>query len=272
MGKARNILFLMTDQRRADTLGAYGNQLAATPVLDEMTRTGTRLNRRYTPAAMCTPARASLLTGQAGPRHRVLANHERNVGYLEDLPDGQFTFSEALRDRVYNCGLIGKWHIGKEKRAADFGFDGPDLPGWRDPVQHEDYLAYLEESGLPAYEISDHIRATLPNGGQGNLLAARLNQPLEATFEYYLVSRALELLGRYVRDLKNNGMPFFLELSFFGPHLPSIVPNEIFDMFGPRQIELPKSISEIFGEKPRRKRTSVHTGSSIQRHWKCPES
>ncbi|MET0934010.1 MAG: sulfatase-like hydrolase/transferase [Mycetocola sp.] len=247
---ARNILFLMTDQHRVDTLGAYGNSLAETPVLDELARTGTRFDRWYTPTAICTPARASLLTGQAPFRHKLLANHERNVGYLEDLPDGQFTFSETLRDNGYNCGLIGKWHAGNEKAAADYGFDGPDLPGWHNPVENEDYLAYLTENGLPPYEISDQIRGTLPNGGPGNLLAARLHQPVEATFEYYLATRAIEMLERYAADQESDGKPFFLGLHFFGPHLPYVVPNEYFDKFDPADIELPKSISETFVGKP----------------------
>ncbi|MEN3533690.1 sulfatase-like hydrolase/transferase [Microbispora sp. ZYX-F-249] len=241
-----NILFLMTDQHRADTLGAYGNRLAATPVLDELARTGTRFDRWYTPTAICTPARASLLTGQAPFRHKLLANHERNVGYIEDLPDGQWSFSEALRGAGYNCGLIGKWHVGHHRRAADFGFDGPDLPGWHNPVDHPDYLDYLKVNDLPPYEIHDRIRGTLPNGGPGNLLAARLRQPVEATFEHYLATRAIEMLERYAADPK----PFFLQLNFFGPHLPYIVPDEYFDMFDPELVELPKSIAETFAGKP----------------------
>lgn len=245
-----NILFLMTDQHRADTLGAYGNPLAATPVLDELARTGTRFDRWYTPSAICTPARASLLTGQAPFRHKLLANHERNVGYLEDLADGTFTFPEALRERGYNTGLIGKWHIGNEKKAADFGFDGPELPGWHNPVEHEDYLGYLEQNGLPPYEISDRIRGTLPNGGPGNLLAARLHQPVEATFEYYLATCTIEMLERYADDYKSGAKPFFLQLSFYGPHLPYILPNEYFDMFDVNDVTLPASIAETFEGKP----------------------
>ena len=250
MTGSRNILFLMTDQHRVDTLGAYGNQLAATPALDALARSGTRFDRWYTPTAICTPARASLLTGQAPFRHRLLANHERNVGYIEDLPDGQFTFSQALREKGYNCGLIGKWHVGHHKRAADFGFDGPDLPGWHNPVEHQDYLAYLDKHDLPPYEISDRIRGVLPNGGPGNLLAARLHQPAEATFEYYLATRAIEMLERYAADVREHAKPFFLELNFFGPHLPYIVPDAYFDMFDPELVELPKSIAETFHGKP----------------------
>jgi arylsulfatase A-like enzyme len=241
-----NILFLMTDQHRTDTLGAYGNRLAATPVLDELARTGTRFDRWYTPTAICTPARASLLTGHAPFRHKLLANHERNVGYIEDLPEEQFTFSQTLRDAGYNCGLIGKWHIGHRRRAADFGFDGPDLPGWHNPIDHPDYLDYLAANDLPPYEIHDRIRGTLPNGGPGNLLAARLRQPVEATFEHYLATRAIEMLERYAADAR----PFFLQLNFFGPHLPYIVPDEYFDMYDPELVELPKSIAETFAGKP----------------------
>jgi arylsulfatase A-like enzyme len=246
----RNILFLMTDQHRVDTLGAYGNQHATTPVLDELARTGTRFDRWYTPTAICTPARASLLTGQSPFRHKLLANHERNVGYIEDLADGQFAFSHALREKGYNCGLIGKWHVGTDKTARDFGFDGPELPGWHNPVDHADYLAYLAGHDLPPYEISDRIRGTLPNGGPGNLLAARLHQPVEATFEYYLATRTIETLERYAADVRNRRQPFFLALHFFGPHLPYILPDEYFDLVDPADIELPRSVAETFQGKP----------------------
>ncbi|MGP3928941.1 sulfatase-like hydrolase/transferase [Nonomuraea sp. KM88] len=241
-----NLLFLMTDQHRVDTLGCYGNPHVATPNLDRLAATGTRFDRFYTPTAICTPARASLLTGQAPFRHRLLANYERNVGYLEDLREDAFTFPEALRERGYQLGLIGKWHGGTSRNAASYGFDGPDLPGWHNPVDHPDYLAYLEERGLPPYRISDLIRGTTPNGNQGNLLAARLHQPVEATFEHYLATRAIEHMERYAAD----GRPFFLATHFFGPHLPYLLPDEYFDMYDPSLVELPPSIAETFEGKP----------------------
>ncbi|MCF6472366.1 DUF4976 domain-containing protein [Nonomuraea sp. MG754425] len=241
-----NLLFLMTDQHRVDTLGCYGNPHVATPNLDRLAASGTRFDRFYTPTAICTPARASLLTGQAPFRHRLLANYERNVGYLEDLRQDAFTFPEALKERGYNLGLIGKWHGGTSRNAASYGFDGPDLPGWHNPVDHPDYLAYLEERGLPPYQISDLIRGTTPNGNQGNLLAARLHQPAEATFEHYLATRAIEHMERYAAE----GRPFFLATHFFGPHLPYLLPDEYFDMYDPSLVELPPSIAETFEGKP----------------------
>ncbi|MBI0293015.1 sulfatase-like hydrolase/transferase [Streptomyces sp. PRKS01-29] len=241
-----NLLFLMTDQHRVDTLGCYGNPHVATPNLDRLAATGTRFDRFYTPTAICTPARASLLTGQAPFRHRLLANYERNVGYLEDLREDAFTFPGALADRGYQLGLVGKWHVGTHRNAASYGFDGPDLPGWHNPVDHPDYTAYLAERGLPPYRISDPIRGTTPNGNPGNLLAARLHQPVEATFEHYLATRAIEHLERYAAD----GRPFFLATHFFGPHLPYLLPDAYFDRYDPDLVDLPASIAETFEGKP----------------------
>lgn len=250
MTSGRNVVFFLTDQHRVDTLGAYGSQVASTPNLDALAASGTRFDRWYTPTAICTPARASLLTGMAPFRHKLLANHERNVGYLEDLREGQFTFPEALRAAGYNCGLIGKWHAGTEKERDAYGFDGERLEGWHNPVDHPDYLAWLAERGLPGYEISDRIRGTLPNGEPGNLLAARLHQPEEATFEAYLAERTIELLRRYAAERDDSGKPFFLALHYFGPHLPYVVPDEYFDLFDPDDIELPRSVGETFAAKP----------------------
>ncbi|GAA4943496.1 sulfatase-like hydrolase/transferase [Streptomonospora halophila] len=241
-----NLLFLMTDQHRVDTLGCYGNPHVATPNIDRLASTGARFDRCYTPTAICTPARASLLTGQAPFRHRLLANYERNVGYLEDLNEDVFTFPEALREQDYQLGLIGKFHGGTHRNAASYGFDGPDMQGWHNPVDHPDYLAYLQERGLPPYRITDPVRGTTPNGNPGNLLAARLQQPVEATFEHYLATRAIEQLDKYAAD----GRPFFLATHFFGPHLPYLLPDEYYDLYDPGLVELPPSIAETFDGKP----------------------
>ena len=78
------MFFFMTDQHRVDTLPCYGNEVVQTPWLDSLAAQGTVFDRFYTPTAICTPARASLLTGEAPFRHQLLANYERNVGYKED--------------------------------------------------------------------------------------------------------------------------------------------------------------------------------------------
>ena len=111
-------------------------------------------------------------------------------------------------------------------------------------------MLFRSERGLPPYEISDRIRGTLPNGGPGNLLAARLHQPVEATFEHYLATRTIEQLEKYAADHRERERPFFLALHFFGPHLPYILPDEYFDLVDPADVELPRSVSETFHGKP----------------------
>ncbi|MEJ5866997.1 sulfatase-like hydrolase/transferase [Pseudokineococcus sp. 5B2Z-1] len=246
----RDVLLFLTDQHRKDTLGAYGGPGARTPNLDALAAEGTTFDRFYTPTAICTPARASLLTGAAPFRHQLLANHERNVGYREDLADDQYTFAEDLRDAGYHLGLVGKWHTGTRRTAADFGFDGPDLEGWHNPVDNPEYTTWLEENDLPPYAITDEVRGTFPNGAPGNLLAARLQQPVEATFERFLSERAIGLLRRYAADRHEHGQPFYLATHFFGPHLPYILPAEYYDLHDPDDVVLPASTAETFADKP----------------------
>ncbi len=247
---ATNILFFLTDQHRIDTLGCYGNDDVDTPSLDAVAAQGTVFDRCYTPTAICTPARASLLTGAAPFRHELLANYERNVGFRDELLDDQFTFAAALREAGYNLGLTGKWHVGRSRTQNDHGFDGSPMPGWHNPVDHPGYLAYLADNGFPPYVLRDEIRGTFPNGSPGNLLAARLDQPVEATFEHFLAEEAIAKLRAYAADHTASGRPFFLATHFFGPHLPYNVPDAYFDRYDPESIELPASVAETFADKP----------------------
>ncbi|MFG1817697.1 sulfatase-like hydrolase/transferase [Kribbella sp. NPDC049174] len=248
-----NILLLMTDQHRLDTLGCYGNQVCETPALDALAAGGTRFTNGFTPTAICTPARATLQTGVLPYRHTLLANYERNVGYREELDDEAFPpFSQYLGAAGYQLGHIGKWHVGKVKGPADFGYDGEHYPGWGNAVQHPDYGQYLAEHGYPEFAVRSPVRGTFANGEPGNLLAGILEQPVEATFEYFLAERTIERLRQYAED----GRPFYLTCNWFGPHLPYLLPEDYYYRYDVDQVELPASIAETFANKPR-----------VQRHY-----
>ena len=68
----RNVLVIMTDQHRTDTIGCLGNPHAHTPVIDAMGESGFAFTHCFTPTAICTPARASLMTGKRPGKHQVL--------------------------------------------------------------------------------------------------------------------------------------------------------------------------------------------------------
>ena len=267
----------MTDQHRVDTLGAYGNTARARRRPSTSWRAPAPASTGwYTPTAICTPARASLLTGQAPFRHKVLANHERNVGYIEDLPDGHVHLRRRrCREQGYNM-RPGR-QVARRHRAegrADFGFDGPDLPGWHNPVDHPDYLALPDAStACRRTRSAIAIRGTLPNGGPGNLLAARLHQPVEATFEHYLATRAIELLRAVRRGRGAGGSRSSSALHFFGPHLPYIVPDAYFDMYRPGAGRAARSRSPRPSRASRRcSATTARTGPSTPCRSRSPAS
>ncbi|MGN6812961.1 MAG: sulfatase-like hydrolase/transferase [Thermomicrobiales bacterium] len=258
----QNILFLFTDQQRVDTLGCYGNTVCRTPALDELAAAGTRFDQCYTPTAICTPARATLLTGRLPFQHALLANFERNVGYREELDADAVPFSRYLHEAGYRVGLVGKWHVGRERGPAEYGFEGIHYPGWGNPIHHPDYEAYLAERGLPPFGLRSEVRTTFPNGQPGNLLAGMLDQPVEATFEYFLAERTIARLRNYARGYHEQDQPFYLACHWFGPHLPYLIPQEYYDRYDPGDVALPASFAETFAGKPLVQR-------HYSRHWGC---
>lgn len=259
MSRTPNMVFIMTDQHRTDTLTCYGNPNVRTRALDGLAAEGTVFEACFTPTAICAPARASLLTGVMPFRHKLLANYERNVGYIEELSDAFTPFSQRLRKAGYNVGLAGKWHVGRRRSPEDFGFDGTHYPGWHNPVYHPKYVGWLAGRGLEAPEIQDPVRGTFPNGQPGNLLAGRLDIQAEATFEAFLADETISWLEGYAADYRERDKPFFMATHFFGPHLPYVLPREYLEMYSPDLVTLPASVSETFERKPPvQKRYSQH--------------
>ncbi len=250
-----NILFLMTDQHRVDTLGCYGGHPARTPVLDGLAARGTVFEAAYTPSAICTPARTSLLTGAYPFEHGMVGNFEWSSGTRQDLDPGTRTFASDLRQAGYAVGHVGKWHVGKENGPAELGLDGEHIRGALNDYTYPGYLRWLAERGHGAPRLRDAIHTRLPDGSQGHLVAGRLDQPTEATFEAYLADLAIEKIAAYAAGGRDGSRPFHLSCHFFGPHLPYLLPDEWFDLNDPAEITLPASMAETFAGKPLVQRT-----------------
>ena len=127
MNHKTNILFIGSDQHRYDCVGANGNSIIKTPSLDRLAAEGMNFTQAYTACPVCTPARASLLTGQWSFKHLsiTIPNHtEVPRAFKNDLP----TFPQLLKAAGYWLGYVGKWHVGcksndKDPSPEDIGFD-----------------------------------------------------------------------------------------------------------------------------------------------------
>lgn len=118
-----NVLLILTDNHGEWTLGCYGNRDIATPNIDRMARGGALFTRAFANNAVCSPTRATLLTGLMPSGHGVhcfLGTQGRQMGptarnTLQDIR----TLPEILAARGYECGLIGKWHLGDNIRPQE---------------------------------------------------------------------------------------------------------------------------------------------------------
>jgi arylsulfatase A-like enzyme len=102
-----NILFILTDDQRWDTLGCYGNSIIKTPNLDKLAAQGARLDAFYPAQPLCCPSRASYLTGLYPHQTGIKSNQK-----MIDIPAGTKTVAHYLNAAGYKTGFIGKAHLG----------------------------------------------------------------------------------------------------------------------------------------------------------------
>lgn len=114
--KARNIVFILADDHRYDAMSFMGHPFARTPQMDAMARNGVHLKNALVTTSLCSPSRASILTGLYTFRHRVIDNNR-------PIPAGTVYFPQYLQQAGYATAFIGKWHMGGDSDEVRPGFD-----------------------------------------------------------------------------------------------------------------------------------------------------
>jgi arylsulfatase A-like enzyme len=111
-----NVLFILCDDLRPDALSCYGSQHVKTPRIDALAADGVRFANAFCTTSLCSPSRASILTGLSAHRHGVRNN-------FTELPAALPHWPGRLREQGYATGYVGKWHMGEDNDAPRPGFD-----------------------------------------------------------------------------------------------------------------------------------------------------
>ena len=112
----KNVIFVLVDDLRYDALGYMGHPWIETPNLDALAKSGVQMRNAFVTTALCSPSRASILTGQYAHRHRVVDN-------INPAAPGTVFFPQYLQQAGYDTAFIGKWHMGGASDAPQPGFD-----------------------------------------------------------------------------------------------------------------------------------------------------
>ena len=208
MSRPPNILLLVTDQQRPDTVGGLAGTAAAgllsglarTPVLDRLCRGGTAFVRAYTPGPVCVAARAALFTGR--PPHATGC-----VDNNHPVPAGEPSLMHRLGELGYRSHGVGKMHFCPDPYAL-WGFDSRDTSEEM-PGPDDDYMAFLREVGFGHVREPHGVRSESYYTPQPSQLPERLHHTR------WVADQSLAFLER--RDRRR---PFFLAASFIKPHPP----------------------------------------------------
>jgi len=114
----RNIVFVLSDDHRYDFMGFIKGapEFLETPNMDRMAQQGAHLVNAFVSTSLCSPSRASILTGQYMHHHRIVDNQRPE-------PEGTVFFPQYLQKAGYQTAFVGKWHMGHEHDAPRPGFD-----------------------------------------------------------------------------------------------------------------------------------------------------
>ncbi|MXY95651.1 MAG: sulfatase-like hydrolase/transferase [Caldilineaceae bacterium SB0664_bin_27] len=154
-----NILLFVTDDHGQWACGPYGNQEVVTPNLDRLAASGVVMENAFTPTPVCSPARASLMTGLTPSQHGV---HDYIAMAFDRKPwlAGERTLPQLLQEAGYRTGLAGKWHAGNEDLPAN-GFSSWFSVGSAYPLLHEGTRDFCNQGRMETFSgTTDDIIAS----------------------------------------------------------------------------------------------------------------
>ena len=221
---APNVVIILVDEQKADSLPLYGNPIVKTPNLERLAAEGVLFNHAYATCPICVPARVSLMTGRY-PH----TTGSRSNGFL--LQSGERHLVEIFHHHGYRTGLVGKNHCFQESDLA--------------------YFDYLWEAGHqgplePPNETAAAAKRWLQESGVGRKAwgAERNPYPAESLGTALVTDHAIH----FIEDQRKQ--PFFLWYSIPDPHTPLQTASPYAEMYAPQDVPLPPQLDGEIETKP----------------------
>ncbi|MFB6296167.1 MAG: sulfatase [Halobacteriales archaeon] len=226
-----NVVCILADDLGWRDLGSYGSSFYETPNLDRLARDGTRFSNAYASCPVCSPTRASVMTGNYPARVGVTdwidfwgETHPArgklvDAEYSDHLPHGETSLASALGEAGYASAHVGKWHLGGEKQDSlptDHGFD-ENVAGceWGAPTGGGGYFR--------PWEIPTLADGDVPDAGEGGT---------DGYLPDHLGAAAVDLIESYAGDGGRGGDdPFFLNYDPYLVHTPLQAPEEAVERY-----------------------------------------
>lgn len=215
MSRRPNFVVFMTDDQGYGDLSCMGNTDFRTPNIDAVAEQGARFTNWYSGSPVCSPSRASLLTGRypgnAGVR-AILAGHRKATGLTAQAP----TIAAAVKELGYQTAIVGKWHLGlqEQSRPNQNGFDYfyGFMAGCIDYYSHIFYWSMADGKTDPTHDLWENDHEFYDNGKY---------------FTEMVTDKAVEK----IRQMNREKEPFFLYVAYNAPHYPMHAPRKYLDRF-----------------------------------------
>ena len=246
--KRPNLLFLMTDSQRADTLGMVQCGIEVTPNLNRLASQSCCFPRTYNVAPMCVPARTSMFTGKYPTRSGVVYNDFRGVTAQDHK-----VLQQCLAEAGYDVAHVGQDHV-RVKPAV-----GERVPFalW---CAEDDYRRYAAER-IPEELATDlsPFRTEVQDLRDGEYVPASYSNPTVAPWPHpaehyganYFCRRAVEFLR------SPHERPFALFVFLYAPHVPLRAPEPYASMFDPDGLVLPDNVGRVPAQEPANRRRGI---------------
>ncbi|MEZ5378679.1 MAG: sulfatase-like hydrolase/transferase [Acidimicrobiales bacterium] len=295
-GRRPNVLFIITDQQRADHVGFAGNEIVQTPNLDALAARGTVFDSAWVANPVCMPNRSTIMTGRMPTAHGVIFN-DRSLDW------GANTFVRQFLAAGWRTALIGKSHLqhGLSRNAvvpigSSGAFDDPWPPGWNTLEDHESFADGPPDFppsfyGFEHVELSidhgsritgHHLQWALDRGGVYEQLVVPMTdeapakrrsdrwwQVYEPPYgpELHSTTFVAEQTSAFIEEAAAGGSPWLVMASFPDPHHPMTPPGEWFDRHDPADMPLSPSIADDLATAPDYLRRFQRTPPTKQRGW-----